>query len=400
VASVLKNTVSRRRAALLCAALIGMTAPASARPPCTWYVKADGTGDLPTLQAAIDSAAAGDTVLAGPGIYTWSSQGSGDEYALLRFIRGKTGFLFRSEMGPENTTLDAQRQGRVFYIQGGDNDQVTIEGFAITGGKAVSFGDFCGGGLLAHLSSPIFRGCVFRDNSADRGGAVYYAGVSGPRFEDCVFSGNRAAAHGGGILLVNSSLVPVFERCIIRYNTAGIKGGGIFAYHFPMSLVDCAIYANTAGEKGGGVYSERGYPATVDGCTIAENTAPDGSAVHLLVCEPMTVTSSIIALNHDGLPLSLNLSTLRIGCCDIFGNAGGDDLPEGAVDLGDMLFVDPGFCGLPGSRNYYVRSDSPCLQENQGDEMFCGLIGAFPSRCGAVSTRETTWGGIKGRLFR
>jgi hypothetical protein len=385
---------------LLCVAIIGMTASIHARPARTWHVKADGTGDLPTLQAAIDSAAAGDTVLAAPGIYSWSNQGSGDEYALVRFIRGKTGFWFRSEAGPDYTTLDAERGGRVIYIQGGDNNQVTVEGFTIIGGRAPLFGDYCGGGLLAHLSSPIFRDCVFRDNTADRGGAVYYAGVSGPRFESCVFSGNRAAIYGGGIFLVNSSLVPVFIDCIIRFNTAGTKGGGIFSYHFPMSLIDCAIYANAAGEKGGGIYSERGYPATVHGCTIAENSSPDGSAIHLFMCEPMTVTSSILALNHDGPPLSVNQSTLRIGCCDVFGNAGGDDLPQGAVDLGDMLFLDPGFCGVPGSRNYYLRSDSPCLQENQGDEMFCGLIGAFPRRCGAVSTRDETWGGIKARFLR
>jgi hypothetical protein len=36
----------------------------------TWYVKADSTGDVPTLRSAVqDSAAAGDTVLVGPGTY-------------------------------------------------------------------------------------------------------------------------------------------------------------------------------------------------------------------------------------------------------------------------------------------------------------------------------------------
>ncbi|MEJ2314265.1 MAG: hypothetical protein P8Y85_05720 [Nitrospirota bacterium] len=39
---------------------VGMARPARAR---TWYVKADGTGDAPTIQAAIDSAVSGDIVL-------------------------------------------------------------------------------------------------------------------------------------------------------------------------------------------------------------------------------------------------------------------------------------------------------------------------------------------------
>ena len=33
----------------------------------TWYVNEAGTGDAPTIPAAMDSAAYGDTVLVGPG---------------------------------------------------------------------------------------------------------------------------------------------------------------------------------------------------------------------------------------------------------------------------------------------------------------------------------------------
>ncbi len=35
----------------------------------TWYVRTDGTGDAPTIQAALDSAQAGDTVLVGSGTH-------------------------------------------------------------------------------------------------------------------------------------------------------------------------------------------------------------------------------------------------------------------------------------------------------------------------------------------
>jgi hypothetical protein len=36
----------------------------------TWHIRPDGTGDAPTIRAGIDSAAAGDTVLLGNGVFT------------------------------------------------------------------------------------------------------------------------------------------------------------------------------------------------------------------------------------------------------------------------------------------------------------------------------------------
>ena len=48
-----------------CLALLA-SPPASAR---TWYIKLDGSGDAPTIQAGIDSAAVGDSVILEGG--TW-----------------------------------------------------------------------------------------------------------------------------------------------------------------------------------------------------------------------------------------------------------------------------------------------------------------------------------------
>jgi hypothetical protein len=48
------------------AVLFGALSSAAAR---TWFVAADGSGDAPTIEAAVDSSSAGDVILVGPGIH-------------------------------------------------------------------------------------------------------------------------------------------------------------------------------------------------------------------------------------------------------------------------------------------------------------------------------------------
>ena len=59
----------------------------------TWYVKQDGSGDAPTISAAVDSAVAGDTVLVAPGTYE-----TGD-------INLKEGLIVTSETGAVSTKI-------------------------------------------------------------------------------------------------------------------------------------------------------------------------------------------------------------------------------------------------------------------------------------------------------
>lgn len=359
----------------------------------TWYVKPDGSGDVPTIKAGVDSAQAGDTVLASAGRYSWSNQSTGDEYAMILFYRGVTGFTVRSESGPAATVLDAEGQSRIIYFMG--ENFVTLDGFTITGGVAPEVGYHCGGGICGHVSEPVIKNCIFKANRAEQGGGMWYGGVSAPRIENCSFIANEAD-FGGGAFIINSSTRPVFVDCIFDDNTAARYGGAIFAYTITFELDGCAIYRNSAGERGGGICGDGVYASTITHCTISGNSAPEGGGIHVFRDAELSVRNTIISHGGSGGALAAGAGgVFDIGCCDIYGNGGGDSLPAGTIDAGHNIFLDPQFCGAIGSTNYNLQSDSPCLPLNHPGGLFCGRIGARPVMCGTVPTGENSWGRIK-----
>ena len=81
--------------------------------------------------------------------------------------------------------------------------------------------------------------------------------------------------------------------------------------------------------------------------------------------------------------------------CDVLGSVD----PRIDVSSYDANFsLDPQFCGIPGSGNYFLKSTSPCLPGSNpyGSPHLTGPLGAG---CGAVSVQSSTWGAIKA-LYR
>jgi hypothetical protein len=364
----------------------------------TWYVKVDGSGDAPTIQAAIDSAGMDDTVLVAPGVYSWTNQGGGNNYGMLRMMRGAPALTIRGEMGAEATILDGETYGRIFFYQGyypGTPGGLTIDGFTFFQGYPTQVGNLVGGAFTAHLSSPVLRNCVFRENTAEQGGAVWYGGVGSPLIENCFFESN-GATYGGAIFAINTPEAVTISGCTIRNNVA-TRGGAIYGYNAPLVVQRCVIVHCYGNSDGGGVYLNKCYPSSISETTLFENVAPSGSAFSLFGASILAVNHSIVAGGKDGAVVAVpSTASLTFSCSDLFSNDGGDWIGPIADQFGvnGNFSADPLFCN-PSALELGLQADSPCTPGNHPDGAGCGLVGRLGAECGRVPAKGRSWGAIK-----
>ena len=181
-------------------------------PPEVWHVP----GEVPTIQAALDSASAGETVMVAPGTYSPSTRG--ESFPIVM----KSGVELVSTAGASLTILDAEGTARVLNCVDSAHDTY-IEGFTLTGGASTE-----GGGVYCSNASPGFSECVLTGNSATTGGGLYCDNGSGPALSNCTLVENEAD-DGSGMCSAGGSDVDLFA-CLVVYGGPGAAvycaGGG------------------------------------------------------------------------------------------------------------------------------------------------------------------------------
>lgn len=283
-------------------------------------------GQYAQIHAAVQAAAAGDTVRVAAGTYsdcTHESEGPGSTLACVVMKSGVT--LIGA--GPQATVVDAQHLGRGIVALGVENCR--IENLKVTGAFAEVYGaaillrhvpntvtlkdvrvegNLDGGVICLSQAHAVLTRVSAVGNVAKQGGGIAIEDTSHTRLFDCVVDNNEAPSGAG--IFVRGGCDAVIHGCTVSNNriTADFgNGGGIAVQDANILIYDCDVTNNTTLGYGGGLVFTNGVTGLVDHCRIIGNAAAsaynEGGGIYSSQSN-LTFRSLLIANNQASGPFA------------------------------------------------------------------------------------------------
>ncbi len=245
--------------------------------------------EYPTIQAAVDVALDGDTVLLADGVYS----GNGNR-GISIYNRAVS---IRSETGPSHCVVDCEGNTYAFLFARNGTRQILLQGITIENGS-----QYKGGGLHASWCNLAVRDCIFQNNHAQAGGgAIFIEDCRSPSvlFDRCLIQNNTANG-GGGLYLVESRVNMI--KCCVTGNNAGEHGGGLrLDQCMDCSIADTIISGNQSMIQGAGILDYCSQFVTISNCTVCRNSANEnGGGIYFWGTGHSDIVSCVISNNYSG----------------------------------------------------------------------------------------------------
>lgn len=263
--------------------------------------------DQPTIQAGIDAASNGDTVVVAAGTY----------YENINF-NGKA-ITVKSSSGAKVTIIDGGGVAPVVTFDTNEPASSMVNGFTLQNGISTVGSLYMGGGVFVYFASPTLKNNIIENNHACNGGGigVYYGSpailsntVAGNSQSSCYGGSGAIAVVGdgsaqivgniisnntspigdcGGISLVGAGSPTILNNIITGNVASGLTttvGGGICIQNVSGAnalIAQNLIYANTA-DLGAGIYAfvpSGSQPVFVNNTVVGSSASLQGSAVYI-----------------------------------------------------------------------------------------------------------------------
>jgi len=245
----------------------------------------------PTIQAAINAANNGDTVLVAPGTYVENINFDGKAITVI------------SSGGSSVTIIDGNHNGTVVTFNHSETLSSVLSGFTIRNG--FQDGGF-GAGITITSASPTITSNLITGNHAAVAIGIYVNGGSPLISNNTITANDQTGAGdgglgGGGIAVSgtssNASNPQIINNTITNNSVAaGGDGGGISVMYFSSPLIQGnLISGNTAYNNGGGIsLNSYNSPAVSDNLILNNNSGSGGSGGGLSVFARNGATVNVI----------------------------------------------------------------------------------------------------------
>jgi hypothetical protein len=233
------------------------------RPRATPCTVCDDLDDCPftTIQAAINAASAGATIVICEGTYE-------EDITISRNLT-----LAAQGRGPKNFELEGTGASTVVTVPAGVT--ATIQGLAISGGSGtLDQQGFRSGGGIYNSGTLTLATVVVENNQVNQGllgGGIYNDDGAELTVTAGSVISNNEADQGAGIY--NDGTVTVGDGSEVAENTANGNGGGIFINQGQVTLDEADVLNNTAAGDGGGIFNDTGSLTIQNNSFVADNEA-------------------------------------------------------------------------------------------------------------------------------
>jgi hypothetical protein len=238
--------------------------------------------DQPTIQAGINAANPGDTVMVDPGTYFENINFNGKSITVI------------SASGPATTIIDGGNLAPVVTFSSGENGRSVLSRFTLQNGTSTFNSQYDGGGVYINSSSPTISKNIIQNNTACNGGAGIAVEFGSPRIQSNTITNNSQAGcsggiGGGGISVGGAGTTEINGNLISNNKWTSGNGGGISLFAAGVVRIkDNIITGNSASgispaAQGGGISMVNDSPAIVVQNLIYANTADQGAGIYFLV---------------------------------------------------------------------------------------------------------------------